>query len=207
MRNLLKPTLFFILSLVVSASVYADRFEGTILIFESNATVAPFFNDSYAYAVFPSVGKGGFGIGGSYGKGKVYVRHKEAGDVTLASLSIGFQLGGQAFSEIIFLKDERAFDEFTAGSFELDATASAVAITAGAQARAGTNSGATVNASAGPATAAQLDAGYTKGMAVFTHTIGGLMYEASVGGQKFNFTPLGGVPTEEESTEAAPVET
>jgi hypothetical protein len=101
-------------------------------------------------------------------------------------LSIGFQAGGQAFSQMVFFQDQRAYEEFTSGNFEFDATASAVAITAGVQAKAGTE-GATAGASAGPATGKQANAGYHKGMAVFVHAKGGLMYEASVGGQKFSF--------------------
>ena len=167
----------------------ADSFEGTIGVFESNATVAPFFDKSYGYAVFPSIGKGGIGIGGAYGRGQVYRNGRVTGTISLSKLTIGFQLGGQVFSEVIFLKDERAYNEFTSGSYEFDATASAVAITAGAQAQVGTV-GSSANASAGPATAAQVETGYTKGMAVFTHAIGGLMYEAAIGGQKFNFTPV-----------------
>ena len=93
-----------------------------------------------------------------------------------------------AFSELIFFEDKRAYDEFTTGEFEMDASASAVAITAGAQAQAGTQ-GAAAAASAGPATAKQAPAQYHKGMAVFVHIKGGLMYEASIGGQKFVFTP------------------
>jgi lipid-binding SYLF domain-containing protein len=104
-------------------------------------------------------------------------------------VSVGWQWGGQAFSQIIFFEDKRAYDDFTSGNFEFDATASAVAITAGAQAKAGTE-GATAGASAGPATGAQAKkANYHKGMAVFVHTKGGLMYEASIGGQKFTFKP------------------
>jgi len=102
--------------------------------------------------------------------------------------SIGFQLGGQAFSQMIFFQDKRAYDEFTSGSFEFDASASAVAITAGVQAKAGTE-GATAGASAGPTTGKQAKASYHKGMAVFVHAKGGLMYEASIGGQKFTFKP------------------
>jgi lipid-binding SYLF domain-containing protein len=169
-------------------SAFADSYEGTIGVFESNETVAPFFDQSYGYAIFPSIGKGGIGVGGAYGKGQVYRNGRVTGIVSLSKLTIGFQLGGQVFSEVIFLKDERAYNEFTSGSYEFDATASAVAITAGAQAQVGTV-GSSANASAGPATAAQVETGYTKGMAVFTHAIGGLMYEAAIGGQKFNFTP------------------
>jgi lipid-binding SYLF domain-containing protein len=108
----------------------------------------------------------------------------------MAKVTVGFQLGGQAFSQIIFFQDKRAYNEFTGGNFEFDATASAVAITAGVQAKAGTEGG-TAGASAGPATGTQADIEYYKGMAVFVHAKGGLMYEAAIGGQKFNFTPLG----------------
>ena len=110
------------------------------------------------------------------------------GNVTLTQISIGFQLGGQAFSQIIFFKDQRAYEEFISGNFEFDATASAVAITAGAQAKAGTT-GASAGASVGPATGTQLGSTYHKGMATFVHTKGGLMYEAAIGGQKFSFKP------------------
>ncbi|MGD8703327.1 MAG: hypothetical protein PVH26_12905 [Desulfosarcina sp.] len=89
---------------------------------------------------------------------------------------------------MIFFQDKRAFDEFTSGNFECDAAASAVAITAGVQAKAGTE-GATAGASAGPATGAQAEIKYHKGMAVFVHTKGGLMYEAAIGGQKFSYKP------------------
>ena len=87
---------------------------------------------------------------------------------------------------MIFFEDKRSYDEFTSGEFEFDATASAVAITAGVQAKAGTE-GATAGASTGPATGKQARASYHKGMAVFVHTKGGLMYEAAIGGQKFSF--------------------
>ena len=182
---MLRVLLVAILGLSVPV-VFADSFEGTIGVFESNATVAPFFERSYGYAIFPNIGKGGIGIGGAYGRGQVYRNGQVTGTVSLSKLTIGFQLGGQVFSEVIFLEDERAYAEFTSGSYEFDATASAVAITAGAQAQVGT-AGSSANASAGPATAAQIETGYTKGMAVFTHALGGLMYEASIGGQKFNF--------------------
>jgi hypothetical protein len=97
------------------------------------------------------------------------------------------QAGVQDFSEFIFFKDKRAYDEFTSGAFEFDAQASAVVITAGAQAKAGTE-GATAGASAG-GTGTQAEIQYRKGMAVFVQPKGGLMYEAAIGGQKFKFTP------------------
>ena len=117
-----------------------------------------------------------------------YRQGKVTGTSSLIKASIGFQAGGQAFSQMIFFQDKRAYDDFTGGEFAFDAAASAVAITAGAQAQAGTT-GAAAGASAGPATGEQAARGYTKGMAVFVHAKGGLMYEASIGGQKFSFTP------------------
>ncbi|MCK4787364.1 MAG: hypothetical protein KAV87_26640, partial [Desulfobacteraceae bacterium] len=114
---------------------------------------------------------------------------KVTGTTSLIKGTIGFQLGGQAFSEMIFFQDKRAYNEFTSGNFEFDANASAVAITASAQAKAGTK-GATAGASAGPATGAQAPTRYSSGMAIFLHAKGGLMYEATIGGQKFSFKPL-----------------
>ena len=168
----------------------ADDFEDTIAVFQKSEAVQPFFENCYGYAVFPTIGKGGLGIGGAYGKGQVYQGGKVTGTVSLTKVSIGFQAGGQAFSEIIFFQDKRSYDEFTAGEFAFDAEASAVAITAGAQAQAG-GKGVSAGASAGPATGVQAETNYRKGMAVFVHTKGGLMYEAAIGGQKFKFTPIG----------------
>lgn len=172
-----------------SCQTLADSYQQTINVFKKSEAVQPFFKNAYGYAVFPTVGKGGIGIGGAYGKGRVYEQGRPVGTSKLFKASIGFQLGGQAFSEIIFLEDKRAFIDFTSGEFEFDASASAVAITAGAQAKAGTQ-GATAGASAGPATGTQAETDYRKGMAVFVHTKGGLMYEASIGGQKFSYKPF-----------------
>jgi len=169
-----------------SSLAHADGYSDTIEVFRKSPAVQPFFEDAYGYAVFPTVGKGGLGIGGAYGKGQVYRGGKVTGTASLVKATIGFQLGGQAFSEIIFFQDKRAYDEFTSGNFEFDAAVSAVAITAGAQAKAGTE-GATAGASAGPSTGAQAETHYRKGMAVFVYTKGGLMYEAAIGGQKFHF--------------------
>jgi lipid-binding SYLF domain-containing protein len=178
--------IIFILALALANPVQADKFTDTIEIYKKSEAVQPFFKNAYGYAVFPTVGKAGIGIGGSYGTGQVYQGGKVTGEVSLIKGSIGFQLGAQAFSQMIFFKDKRAYDEFTSGNFEFDATASAVAITAGAQASAGTE-GASAGASAGPATGKQAKTSYYKGMVVFVHTTGGLMYEASIGGQKFSF--------------------
>lgn len=193
-KMIMKINLFKIMFVVMifvfsfSATALADKFSDTIGIYKKSPAVQPFFKSAYGYAVFPTIGKGGLGIGGAYGKGKVYRGGKVTGETSLIKATIGFQAGGQAFSEMIFFQDKRAYDEFTSGEFEFDAAASAVAITAGAQAQAGTG-GAAAGASAGPATGSQAGRGYTKGMAVFIHAKGGLMYEASIGGQKFSFKP------------------
>ena len=188
-----KPVLvLFMLTILALAAppAFADSYSSTIAVFKKSEVVRDFFNNCYGYAVFPTVGKGGIVVGGSYGEGQVYKQGALSGTVSLAKLTVGFQLGGQAFSQIIFFEDRRAYNEFTGGSFEFDASVSAVVITAGAQAKAGTEGG-TAGASAGPATGTQAEIDYYKGMAVFVHAKGGLMYEAAIGGQKFNFTPLG----------------
>jgi lipid-binding SYLF domain-containing protein len=151
---------FFILFIVtmsvlnISNPVLADSFSDTIKTFNGSPQVQPFFKNAYGYAVFPTIGKGGIGIGGAYGKGQVYRGGKVTGKSSMFKGTIGFQLGGQAFSQIIFFQDKRAYEQFTGGSFEFDANASAVAITAGAQAQAGTT-GTTAGASAGPRTGEQ----------------------------------------------------
>ena len=166
-----------------------NKYSNTIEVFKKSEAVQPFFENCYGYAVFPTIGKGGFGIGGAYGKGQVYQGGKLTGKTSVKKVSVGFQAGGQAFSEIIFFQDKRAYDEFTGGEFAFDAQASAVAITAGAQAQIG-ETGKSAGASAGPATGVQAETSYRKGMAVFVHVKGGLMYEAAIGGQKFNFEPI-----------------
>ncbi len=127
-----------------------------------------FFDKAYAYVIFPNVGKGGIGIGGAYGRGLVYRQGKVIGRARLVQATIGFQLGGQVFAELIFFKDKAAFDRFRADRLEFTAEASAVAITAGASAK----------------------VDYSDGVAVFTLAKGGLMYEAAIGGQTFTYEPL-----------------
>lgn len=176
------------LTLAIGGPAQADKFTDALEVFKKSDAVAPLLEKAYGYAIFPTIGKAGIGIGGSYGEGQVYVGGKVTGTASLAKVSIGWQLGGQAFSQLILFEDERAYKEFTSGEFEFDAAASAVAITAGVQAKAGTE-GATASATAGPATGAQAKAAFHKGMAVFVHAKGGLMYEAAIGGQKFSFKP------------------
>ena len=174
----------FALGVFVSGPVRADSFAETTDFFR-NALNPVFFEKSYGYAVFPSIGKGGIGIGGARGKGRVYEEGRYVGDTTITQLTVGFQLGGQAYSQIIFFEDKRAFEDFTSGNFEFGAQATAVAITAGASAAA-TTTGTSVSAS-GSETTAKAGGDYVKGMAVFTIPKGGLMYEASIGGQKFSY--------------------
>ena len=175
-----------ILALCFTAPAFADSCTSAINVFKRAEAVRPFFNNCYGYAVFPTVGKAGFFVGGAYGKGRVYNQDNLiTGTATITKITLGFQLGGQAFSEIIFFQDKRSYDDFTQGSFEFDASVSAVVVTAGAQAKAGSEGG-TAGASAGPATGVQAETGYYKGMAVFIHAKGGLMCEAAIGGQKFD---------------------
>jgi lipid-binding SYLF domain-containing protein len=147
-----------------------------------------YFDKSYGYALFPTIGEAGFVVGGAHGKGRVYAHGKLVGDATMSQLSAGFQAGGKAFSQVIFFEDKRAIDEFESGTFEFDAGVSAVAVTAGVSASAGTT-GATSGASGGRKDATTLSSGYQKGVAVFTIAKGGLMYTATVAGQKFTYTP------------------
>ena len=182
---------FGIIVLILTSSfVFAvEDYSSTINVFKQSPQAQPYFKNAYGYAVFPTVGKGGLGIGGAYGKGQVYRGGKVTGITKLVKVSIGLQAGGQAFSQVIFFQDKRAYDEFTSGQFAFDAQASAVAITAGVQGQAG-STGVTAGASAGPRTGAYAETKYHKGMAIFVHTKGGLMYEAAIAGQKFSFEPL-----------------
>jgi lipid-binding SYLF domain-containing protein len=191
----MKRLSFFLIVLLMfglsngAAAAQVEDYSSTIKVFRDSPALAKFFKNAYGYAVFPTIGKAGFIVGGSYGKGQVYRAGKVTGKATLVEGSIGFQWGGEAFSEIIFFQDKRAYAEFTSGNFEFDANAQAVVITAGAQAQAGTK-GASAGASAGPKTGVQAETQYYKGMAAFVHPKGGLMFEISIGGQKFSFEPL-----------------
>lgn len=168
------------------ANAWADDYANTIGVFKNAGASGTFFNTAYGYAVFPTIGKAGVGIGGAHGKGRVYAGGKHVGDTSMTQLTVGFQLGGQAFSQIVFFQDKRSFDEFTGGNFEFSADASAVAITAAATASAGT-AGSSAGASGGQHDATTAGSRYNKGMATFTVAKGGLMYEAVIGGQKFSY--------------------
>ena len=116
--------------------VWADEYSDTVSLFKNAGQSGTFFQKSRGYAIFPNVGKAGVGVGGAYGKGRVYENDKHIGDTSLSQLSVGLQLGGQGYSQIIFFEDERALKEFTSGNFEFGAEASAIAITASAGAKA-----------------------------------------------------------------------
>lgn len=163
----------------------ADEYADTVQLFKNAGQSGTFFDRAYGYAVFPTIGKGALGIGGARGSGRVYARGEHIGDTTLTQLSIGFQAGGQAYSQIVFFEDERAFREFTSGEFGFGAGVSAVAITAAASATASTT-GSSAGVSGGKKDATTTGE-YYKGMAVFTIAKGGLMYEAAVAGQKFSY--------------------
>jgi lipid-binding SYLF domain-containing protein len=164
-------------SLVITGCATAPRSSAAraALVDEAQAAIArmkatdPSFEEtldrSYAYAMFPSVGKGGWWIGAAYGRGVVYEQGRHTGYADLSQGTIGFQLGGQSYAELLAFESEGAFERFKAGQLELAAQASAVALKAGAAAA--TN--------------------FKNGVAIFTQTNAGLMYEASIGGQKFSF--------------------
>ncbi len=128
----------------------------------TNDKITKYFDSAYGYAVFPSIGKGGFGVGGAGGNGTIYKGGVIVGDCKMSQVTVGLQAGGQAYSEVIFFKDAHAFDRFTGDKFEFAAQVSAVAVDG-----------------------ASADADYREGILVFTHAKGGLMAEAAIGGQKF----------------------
>lgn len=189
MKKLLLLLIFTALtSTAFSNPAQANNTTEAIKNFKKSSQVNKFFSKAYGYAIFPTIGKGGFGIGGSYGEGSVFKQGKKTGTTSMAQVTIGFQLGGQAFSEIIFFENKQAYDKFTGGNFEFSAQASAVAINAGANAKTSTT-----GTSAGAATSPDRNEQqgiYQNGMATFTYIKGGLMYEAALGGQKFSFQKL-----------------
>jgi lipid-binding SYLF domain-containing protein len=191
MHHFLIRTGLLVVLLALCANATADSYDDTIESFQDAGDSAMFFDSAHAWAVFPSIGKGGVGIGAARGKGRMYSDGEHIADVTMTQLSVGLQLGGQVYSMIIFFEDERSLREFSSGNFEFGAQATAVAITAGASASASTAGGGSAGISGGQNDAAVLG-DYSKGMAVFTIAKGGLMYEASLGGMKFRYKPVGG---------------
>jgi lipid-binding SYLF domain-containing protein len=168
--------LLIAVALVVGSVALAD--DDSSLISDARATIETFkktdpkiekfFSSAAGYSVFPTIAKGAVGIGGAGGDGVLFVGGQPVGKSSMGQASIGFQLGGQTYSEVIFFETASSLSDFKKGNFALAAQASAVALSAGAAA----------------------NAKYEKGVAIFTATKGGLMYEASVGGQKFGYKPF-----------------
>jgi lipid-binding SYLF domain-containing protein len=173
--------------LLWAATVWGSSYSDTVNLFKNAGQSGTFFSNCYGYAVFPTIGKAGLIVGAAHGDGRVYQKGKYVGDTSVTQLSAGFQAGAQAYSQIVFFEDQRAFEEFTKGNFEFGADASAVAITAAAGGSVGTE-GASSDASGGKKDAATAGK-YYKGMAVFTIVKGGAMYQAALAGQKFSYTP------------------
>jgi lipid-binding SYLF domain-containing protein len=152
-------------ALPVRSDTHEDVVETIATFKKHDPGINKFFSGAIGYAVFPTVGKGAIGVGGAYGKGELLVGGKAIGKVSLSQVTVGLQFGGQSYSEIIFFDQKSTLDGFKHGDFAFAAEVSAVALTSGASA----------------------NAAYRNGVAVFTAAKGGLMYEASIGGQKFSF--------------------
>lgn len=147
-------------------AVLAAQVSGTVKDYQAtDPDMERFFKSSYAYAVFPEVASAAIGVGGAHGNGEVYKGGVLVGYADVSKGDIGFQLGAQNYSQIVFFQNEATFASFTSGSFDLDAKASAVAASKGAS----------------------TSANYEKGVLVFTRATGGLMFQAAVGGQKFRY--------------------
>jgi lipid-binding SYLF domain-containing protein len=179
MRNL-NFTWFFVIASLLNISTVLGQSKDKINSIISDSEMAKkefiaedpllkaIFERSAGYVIFPNVGKGGFIVGGAAGNGAVYEHGKLAGMAKLSQVTIGFQAGGQAYSEVIFFESVKELERFKDSQFEFAAQVSAVAVTEGASG----------------------NVKYTDGVMVFTMQKGGLMYEASIGGQKFKFNKL-----------------
>jgi len=172
MKRVILTTVFLFTSLVIFAQsaqkddkIIEDSKEAKAEFLEDDPDLQELFSSSHAYIILPNVGKGGLGIGGASGNGVAYEGGELIGFAKMTQLTIGFQAGGQVYSEVVFFEDKKAFDRFRENKIEMSAQVSAVAAASGAS----------------------LNAKYVDGVAVFTRTKGGLMYEASVGGQQFKF--------------------
>lgn len=152
----------------VAAEDFGKEVQQTIEFFKkTDPGLKRFFDGAEGYAVFPGIGKGAAGVGAAHGRGQVFEKGALVGEASMTQVTIGFQLGGQSYSELIFFETKQALEAFKQDKFAMSAQASAVAAAEGASA----------------------NAKYEQGVAVFTMARGGLMFEASVGGQKFKFKP------------------
>lgn len=188
MTRLLRSMLLSAAIMLPFSAAQADEYQVALDVFKNAGESNDFFDTSYGYALFPTITKAGVVVGGAYGEGRVYEQGRYIGDTTMTQGSIGLQLGGQAFSQIIFFRDERALKEFISGNFEFGAEASAVGIRAGASAQA-TTTGSGTSTSRNQNQARTRSQGYYKGMAIFTVAKGGLMFQAALSGQKFRYRP------------------
>ncbi len=145
--------------------IIAESEEAKSEFIKADKEMSKLFDKAYGYVIFPNVGKGGLGVGGAAGNGSVYEKGIQIGTAKLTQVSIGFQAGGQAYREVVFFEEKKTMDRFKDNRIEFTAQVSAVAAASGASA----------------------NAKYVEGVMVFTMAKGGLMYEASVGGQKFKF--------------------
>ncbi|MDX5584768.1 MAG: lipid-binding SYLF domain-containing protein [Aureibaculum sp.] len=151
-----------------NSKLVSDSEQALQTMLEKTPKLKSFYNESYGYAIFPKITKAGIGFGGALGKGVVFKDHQVVGSSKLKQASIGWQFGGQQYSEIIFFENEESFEKFINGKIKFDGQASAVALKKGAS----------------------IDVAYQANVAVFTQTKGGLMYEASIGGQHFKNKPV-----------------
>lgn len=189
MKRILSALALLCLAVVLTPAGAAEDYPGTIQKFKAAGPTARFFDSAYGYAVFPTIGKAGFIFGGAFGRGQVYVgKTGHIGNAAMTQATVGFQFGGQTYSQIIFFQNEDAFKRFTTGKFEFGADAQVVVITAGASARLNTAGNSTSMSS--DAKYASGDGAYNNGMATFILPKGGLMLDASIGGQKFDYREL-----------------
>lgn len=171
MKNLTFTLFLALFALIVQAQdkkdqeIISDSEAAKADFLKDDPDMAKLFNDSYGYIILPNVGKGGLGVGAASGNGVAFELGKMIGFAKMTQVTVGLQAGGQAYSEVVFFEDKESFERFKANKVEMAAQVSAVAAASGASA----------------------DAKYVDGVAVFTRTKGGLMYEASVGGQQFKF--------------------
>jgi lipid-binding SYLF domain-containing protein len=166
--------LALIISITMNAQVggwnpelISDSEEALQTMLEKKPKLESFYNESYGYAIFPKVSKAGITFGGAFGKGVAFKDHQVVGSSKLKQATIGLQFGGQQYSEVIFFENKEVFEKFTNGKLKFDGQASAVVLKEGAS----------------------IDMAYQDGVAVFTQTKGGIMYEASIGGQHFKYDP------------------
>ena len=187
MKKKLLALIFALLALhttSIFAAATLQECQATLAKFRELGNVSEMLAQSYGYAILPSIGKAGVGVGGAGGTGCVFAGGEHSGNISMGQVTVGWQLGGQVYSQIILFKNADVYNDFTRGQFEFGADATAVALTYGAQAGATTKG---ASASAGDTKGV---GAWKRGMAVYTLAKGGLMYEASIGGQKFNFKPL-----------------